>query len=1108
MPALIPSSEQLGLVSPALGPWFANPLGAGPAALPAPGDDLSVSLTLPAGTAWLPPATGTLSMFVQTAPPPPERVSRLPRGVDGGAAPFGAGHLVALFTLLPEVEARLDALLSGVLGPPDGRGAIAGTRSRARVRTLALELLEPAVLDTNRWDVDPTLVGLGDAAQQAQVVGLQLAAQTGAALTNGPLPMSDLKRAGRFNGAFQPLLVARASLPVKLWAFDLRGRPVDAGAVAAWWQALANAFLVPGSANSLWAEGLTGADQRTQAVQDARTVHLVNAHLAAPIDGLDTLTTNATGTGQVRRATGAGAVNLSLPAPAPDAPVRRLGLLPQGRMGTSVQLWPATATAPARDFVRVALVDVEQHLLGHPRSSNAVLRRTTPPIQPSPSPVLLDTTDEVISAVVQTLSGSGERTLLCSTVERDLGALSPPTPIPGTAPLTFPLLSGEDLTVEALRGGGTANNGVVTGQRVLVTLRLGTELAGAWVRVWPQGFDRETAQHFRMDGGAGPVRVDGQARVVVTLPDGDVSASAPLSLDVLVVARARESRHIAGLRFQRPAPVGGTPVSLASTNAPLLVCELNAQPFANASALTGVIPSGASVVALSTPPALVDRATIPNTAWAAPTLASTLNALRLELTPPAFRNLPPGDPAERFTGAGATVRSLGRVTLSSFLASPGLRPPAGPLPSQERLEVVAGRVDRANAQLEAVIGATPCLSRYHELLPHPQAHPGAPGAPEVHGTGARLVGPAAVRAVELLRERTHSTTPALATAAATPLPQPAAAANATVWTAVLQTVAAAVEGEAPLVPQATGLPFYPFGQSLADALSFLSGRIPGMPAAPPGAAEAASVARALDRRVRVASRGAREGWASVLGAIERAQDFVYIETPAFDPVAFIGDAELEPRPGRTPWHALIERLAAVPGLHAFVCLPVDLLPGLPRRLARLRDELIAGLEAASTRAVVFSPATGPGRSLRLASTTVIVDDVHALTGTTHLSRRGLTFDASVAVAAFDEQLVDDRAREVRDFRRTLIAGRLGVDLALLPDEPPALFDAIRRLIDTGGRGRLAVEPYTLPDTPTGNLTADAWNPDGSPGTSFDILTRLTALLTGIQAELEEELPTS
>ena len=1105
MPPLIPSSEQLGLVSPALGPWFNNPLGA----LPAPGDDLSVSVTLPAGIQWLPPATGTLSMHVQKAPQPLQRPSpRLPRGVDGGAAPFGTDHLVALFTLLPEVEARLDALLSGVLGPPDGRAPTAGTRSRARVRTLAIELLEPAVLNTNRWDVDPTLVGLGNASQQAQTLGLKLETEPGTALINGPLPMSDLKRAGRINGAFQPLLVARASLPVKLWAFDHRGRPVDAGAVAAWWQTLASAFLVPGSANTLWASGLVGTDQRTQAVQDARTVHLVNAHLAAPVEGLDTLTTNATGTGQIRRATGSGAVSLALPAPVPNAPVRRLGLLPQGRMGTSVQLWPATVTAPARDFVRVALVDVEQHLLGHGRSSNAVMTRTTPPIQPSPSPVLLDTTDEVVGAMVQTLSGTGERTLLCSTVERDLGALLPPPPIPGTAPITFPLLSGEDLTVEALRGGGTADNGVITGQRVLVTLRLGTELAGSWVRVWPQGFDNESARHFRMDGGAGPVRVDGQARVVVTLPDGDLNASAPLSLDVLVVARARESRHSAGLRFQRPTPVAGAPVALASANAPLLVCELNAQPFANAAALNGVIPSGATVVALSTPPALVDRATIPNTAWAAPTLASTLNALRLELTPPAFRQIPKGDSAERFTGAGAAVRTLERVTLGSFLASPGLRPPAAPLPSQERHEVIAGRVDRANGQVEAVIGATPCLSRYHELLPHPQAHPGAPGAPEVHGTGARLVGPAAVRAVELLRERLHSTTPALATAAATPLPQPQAPANATVWTTVLQTVAAAVEGEAPLVPQATTIPFYPFGQSLADALAFLSGRIPGMPAAPPGAAEAASVARALDRRVRVASRGAREGWASLLGAIERAQDFVYIETPAFDPVTFIGDPQLETQPGRTPWHALIERLAAVPGLHAFVCLPVDLMPGLPSRLARLRDELVAGLESASTRVVVFSPATGPGRSLRLASTTVIVDDVYALTGTTHLSRRGLTFDSSVAVAAFDEQLVDDRAREVRDFRRTLMAGRLGFDLALLPDEPLALFDAIRRLIDTGGRTRLAVEPYKVPEQPTGNLTADAWNPDGSPGTSFDILARLTALLTGIQAELEEELPAS
>lgn len=112
------------------------------------------------------------------------------------------------------------------------------------------------------------------------------------------------------------------------------------------------------------------------------------------------------------------------------------------------------------------------------------------------------------------------------------------------------------------------------------------------------------------------------------------------------------------------------------------------------------------------------------------------------------------------------------------------------------------------------------------------------------------------------------------------------------------------------------------------------------------------------------------------------------------------------------------------------------------------------------------------------------------------ARGGHGLDRAVA------QLVDGRSREVRDLRRRLLAGCLGLPLDQLPDDAEVLVAAIRRLVEDGGRGRVTVQAFDVPDVPTGSVTVDAWKPDGSPGTGFDLLTRLAALLAGISTELE------
>jgi hypothetical protein len=117
--------------------------------------------------------------------------------------------------------------------------------------------------------------------------------------------------------------------------------------------------------------------------------------------------------------------------------------------------------------------------------------------------------------------------------------------------------------------------------------------------------------------------------------------------------------------------------------------------------------------------------------------------------------------------------------------------------------------------------------------------------------------------------------------------------------------------------------------------------------------------------------------------------------------------------------------------------------------------------------------------------------VFAVTGTTHLWRRGLTFDSSLAAAVCDERLVEGRPQEIRGFRRQLLADRLGVPTSRLPDDPDELVRAIRQLDETapaddfGTRPsqRLSAIPIIAPDPTPTETDIDTWDPDGRAATS-------------------------
>ena len=101
-----------------------------------------------------------------------------------------------------------------------------------------------------------------------------------------------------------------------------------------------------------------------------------------------------------------------------------------------------------------------------------------------------------------------------------------------------------------------------------------------------------------------------------------------------------------------------------------------------------------------------------------------------------------------------------------------------------------------------------------------------------------------------------------------------------------------------------------------------------------------SARRALDRRALAAGYGCREAATSLKAAFARAEDLIYIETPALDSSSF-GEA------GDTlaVWQALLDRLDANRALRVVVCVPIQPFFGCPTPMKTVRDAKL--LEAAA-----------------------------------------------------------------------------------------------------------------------------------------------------------------
>jgi hypothetical protein len=312
--------------------------------------------------------------------------------------------------------------------------------------------------------------------------------------------------------------------------------------------------------------------------------------------------------------------------------------------------------------------------------------------------------------------------------------------------------------------------------------------------------------------------------------------------------------------------------------------------------------------------------------------------------------------------------------------------------------------------------------------------------------------------------------------------------------ALLETIAVGCD-----TPWLSGLTPPPPGLTVDDMIDNAAAEM-GLP--PPAItvtiANEPRVQRDVRREFFVSAKGLRDAQWSLRRAIAEARELVYIESPQFARTARPAGA---PKPHEVDLVAdLATRLSQQPNLKVLICTPrePDFAPnfkGWWRQHFADRIEALGNLLAvAPDRVALFHPVGFPGRTAFIRTTSVIVDDVWSLVGTSHFRRRGMTFDGSSAIASFDRQLEHGYSLKVRQYRRRLMAAKLRVEAPapgtaptgdwLRLARPASAFDLVADLLAQGGLGRI-LPLYPGPsDTTVLPVGPDVADPDGSDGSTF------------------------
>jgi hypothetical protein len=758
---------------------------------------------------------------------------------------------------------------------------------------------------------------------------------------------------------------------------------------------------------------------------------------------------------------------------------------------------PAAAVALGRQFLRVMAVDLDWHLLGNrtsgslnevPGDDDKVPDFALPVVRPAvPNFDYLPDAMDALGACAQVAAGfppAGQDVMALLASPAIDPALALPS-APG-ASAHWPLAAGVpaggalppllDVTHKLAAVFRTPADG--PGARLDVIVKFHAEAgipAGIHLRVYPRRFVEidaigEEPSFVRGDGGAA-IAGASTDQVLLVNPFGlkaadPLPAPARLLVDVVATAPNGQRRLHSGVEL-----MVGTAAQAWTDNSADFGGSAVLQRPAVATLLSGF---GATAVA-----------------------------------PASLFGIPPATPP-----AGGSPSGI--VDLVRRLANETTAPRQGPhLPTQGRFDTVWAVGSAPSGQplgWRAVLTGARWTRESRSAQPQ-LGNPGNPGGPDLHAAGIRADGQLAYDLALHALKRAQPIIPLsggtpgwlVATGGnnwSDPPPDPA---TGTVAAAMLETVAPFCDSpelgvSAIPVPQPT--------DTIQGAVNALAATL-GVPAPTINVANEARLRRELQREMITAMYGQRDALWALVRAIHDAREFVYIESPQFSRTA---------RPGMAPAaheidlvEALLANMKANPRLKLMICVPrvpdfASAKANWVRAALGDRTEALTSLISPyQARVAAFHPIGFPGRHAQLRSTVVIVDDVWALVGTSHLRRRGMTFDGAADVVSIDRRLNGrGTSAGIASFRQELMASKLGVPVPAGPDgtsalwtrlaEPEGAFDVLSELLAAGGLGRCTPVWAGPTDTRVEPQKRDVADPDGVDSDGSRLLSLFGTLL--------------
>jgi hypothetical protein len=756
---------------------------------------------------------------------------------------------------------------------------------------------------------------------------------------------------------------------------------------------------------------------------------------------------------------------------------------------------PPAGITLQRDFFTLRLVTLKTYLVGTPASGDpATQSQGQPDIRINENPALLTNGNDVLGSIQAALGGAANPALAVAqaldatfTLPAGTGAAAHWPQFPGgttagaptdTPPVTLP----SSVTVTAAYV-NTAATDFTKCDVVLTISGWPTVTAGAWARIYTRLFGADAVQQ-RGDGQGRQIPASGPLSIYLTDPLGLrqpglnpgqilVPPNATLNFDMVVVLPNGNPRIYGGLAANiAPGPTTPPPANFGTN------------PTGAAGCLQGV--SNAGVLGLGQP-----ASGSPPT-----TLLGWVQALTGEGNPRDASRFPTMARRELLAAGFASstwsgVIGGGRIARETLSDQSRIGAPAG-LGGRETTVTGAaasgGRLAYDIAR-HALRRAQNIVQRVVTLTGSAWALPAEPTAPAVGQQPSGASGTFAGVALQTIAPYCE-----------TPEIHDILANNPNLIDNAIDQI----------ISNTTILPnSLPNRQDIVNALNSLKANPPAGTPAPTNTALA--IAAELIRELSSSAFGRRESQWALSNAISSARNFIYIETPGFCSTADAAQAN-PPAYAVDLVAKLNTQLQNRPGLRLMICCPKNPdfahgYEGMASYEVQDRYNIVVGNPVASiasklptAQTVAFHPIGFPGRYSRIETTVVIVDDCWMLIGGSTFRRRGLTFDGSSDLVLTDTQVENGRSPAIRDFRRALLAARLGIPTDQEHPSYVQMFDGqrafslIRQTLQGGGLGKIDLwwsgqTPGVTPATP---LPIAQANPDGR---DFDVATaELVALL--------------